>query len=118
MVSSIILYVYAYTAVELLLDIGAVYFAVKLARVTGAFRGWVLMIAAVVLITLQTSSSVLSLILFFPESQLESLINSVGNAAIVQGSIFGIGVSLTLFLAMLELYRTFRRVQAKQAPTG
>ena len=117
MTSAIVLFIYAYTLLELLLDIGAVYFAVKLARVTGAFRGWILMIIAVVLTTLSVSSSVISLIIFFPESALESLVNQFGSGTIVEGSAFGIGTSLFLFLAMLELYRTFKRLQTKPSPS-
>jgi uncharacterized membrane protein YedE/YeeE len=116
MTNDVVLFIYAYTLLELLLDIGAVYFAVKLARVTGAFRGWLLMIGAVVLTTLSVSSSVISLIVFFPESALESLVNQFGAGTIVEGSVFGIGTSLFLFLAMFELYRTFKRLQPKPSP--
>jgi hypothetical protein len=115
--STVVLFIYGYTLLELILDIGAVYFAVKLARVTGAFRGWILMILAVVLTTLSVSSSVISLIVFFPESALEGLVNQFGSASIVEGSVFGIGTSLFLFLAMFELYRTFKRLQSKPAPS-
>jgi hypothetical protein len=111
--SDVVLFIYFYTLLELLLDIGAVYFAVRLARVTGAFRGWILMIAAVVLATLSVSSSVITLVVFFPESSLESLVNQFGAGSIVEGSVFGIGTSLFLFLAMFELYRTFKRLQPK-----
>jgi len=111
--SGVVLFIYFYTILELLLDIGAVYFAVRLARVTGAFRGWILMILAVVLTTLSVSSSVISTIVFVPASNLEALVNQFGAGTIVEGSVFGIGTSLFLFLAMFELYRTFKRLQAK-----
>jgi hypothetical protein len=114
LVSLEVTYVYAYTLLELLLDIGAVYFAYRLTRITGAFRGWVLMIAAVVLITFQSTSSILTLALFFPESQLESLIQSIGTGTFIVSSLIGMLVSITLFLAMFELFRTFNRVKATQ----
>ena len=113
MVSEAVTIIYAYTLLELALDIAAVIYAYRLTKITGAFRGWILMILAVVLITLQGTSSILTLAFFFPESQLESLINSVGFAALAQGAVIGVAVSLSLFGAMFELYRTFKRVQSK-----
>jgi hypothetical protein len=114
LVSESVLIIYAYTILELALDIGAVIYAYRLTKITGAFRGWLLMILAVVLITFQSSSSILTLAFFFPESQLESLINSVGIAALAEGAVVGIAVSLSLFGAMFELFKTFKRVQSEK----
>lgn len=114
MVSQIVAVVYSYTFLELAFDVLAVIYAYRLTKLTGAFRGWVLMILAVVLITVQGTSSVLSLLIFFPEAELEALIASIGTGVLVEGAVVGVGVSLCLFGAMFELYRTFKRVQTKQ----
>lgn len=111
MVSETVAIIYAYTFLELALDVLAVIYAYRLTKITGAFRGWLLMILAVVLITLQGSSSIVTLIVFFPEAQLESLISSVGTVALVQGAIIGVAISASLFGAMFELYRTFKKLQ-------
>lgn len=115
MVSEIVGIIYAYTLLELALDVLAVIYAYRLTKITGAFRGWLLMILAVVLITVQGTSSIVTLILFFPEAQLESLISSIGTAALIQGAIIGVALSASLFGAMFELYRTFRRLQTGTA---
>ena len=115
MVSEIVAVIYAYTLVELTFDVLAVVYAYRLTKITGAFRGWLLMILAVVLITVQGTSSIVTLVLFFPEAQLESLISSVGTAALFQGAIIGIALSASLFGAMFELYRTFKRLQAGES---
>lgn len=117
MVSETVAIIYAYTLVELALDVAAVVYAYRLTKITGAFRGWILMILAVVLITIQGSSSIVTLILFFPEAQLESLISSVGTGALIQGAIIGVAISASLFGAMFELYRTFKRLQTKPSPS-
>jgi hypothetical protein len=114
MVSEIVGIIYAYTFLELILDLAAVFYAYRLTKLTGSFRGWILMILALVLITVQGTSSIVSLIVFFPEAQLESLVSTVGTAAIIQGAVIGIAVSGSLFGAMFELYRTFKRVQSAQ----
>ncbi len=113
MVSETVGIIYAYTFLELALDVLAVVYAYRLTKITGAFRGWVLMILAVVLITVQGTSSIITLIVFFPEAQLESLIATVGTAALIQGAIIGVAVSACLFGAMFELFRTFRRLQTE-----
>jgi hypothetical protein len=115
MVSEIIGVIYGYTFLELALDVLAVVYAYRLTKITGTFRGWLLMILAVVLITVQGSASIVSLILFFPESQLESLIASVGTGALIQGAIIGVALSASLFGAMFELYRTFKKLQTESA---
>ena len=115
MVSDIVYVIYGYTFLELILDIGAVYFAYRLTKITGAFRGWILMIIAVALITVQGTTSILTLILLFPESQLEALITSIGTPALIEGAVVGVAVSLSLFGAMFELYRTFKRLQTRQS---
>jgi hypothetical protein len=105
------MYVYSYVLIELVLDFAAVLYAYRLTRITGTFKGWVLMIIAVALIAIQGSTSLVETILFFPEAQLEQLINSFGATTIVTGSVLGLAVSLSLFLAMFERFRTFRRLQ-------
>jgi hypothetical protein len=115
MTSALILYVYAYTLAEVLLDIGAVYFSYRLTKLTGAFRGWVLMIFTVILIAVQGVGSLVSQIALFPESQLEQLILSIGIGFIVYSSVLGLATSIVLFSAMYELFRTFTRVKRQSA---
>lgn len=117
MVSGTIAFVYSYTLLELALDMGAVYFAYRLTRITGAFRGWILMILALVLITVQSTSSILTLALFFPEAQLVSLIASIGTTALIRGAVIGIAVSAALFGSMVELFATFKRLGQRQTDT-
>jgi hypothetical protein len=112
----VILYVYAYVVGELVLDTLAVFFAYRLTKITGSFRGWILVIIAVALFTFQNLVSLVETVLFFPVAQLLQLIQSIGTASFIFSSALGMALSLTLFLAMFELYRTFKRVTQDSKP--
>jgi len=115
MTSALVLYVYSYTLIELLLDIGAVYFAYRLTRLTGTFRGWVLMIIVVVLIATQNVGSLIAQLILLTPTQLEQLILNIGVGFIIYSSVIGLLTAIVLFLAFWELYRTFARVKRREA---
>jgi len=115
MTAALVLYVYAYTLIELILDIGAVYFVYRLIKLTGTFRWWVLMIIAVTLSAIQSVGSLLAQFLLFPPEQLEQLILSIGVGYVVYSSIVGLLTAIVFFLAFWELYRSFARVKSRQA---
>src|SRR5438552_3929907 len=116
MTDPIILYLYTYVIIDLLRDIGAVIYAYRLTKITGAFRGWVLVIVAIAVFTLQNFISIIETMVFFPAEQLTKLIQSIGIGSFVFSSILAMSLSLCLFFAMFELYKTFKKVTTNIKP--
>jgi hypothetical protein len=77
--SLIILFEYAFIIAYSGLDVGAVYYALKLGKITGLFRGWLFMIAALILISVSGLISLVEYVFVFPGSQLEALVQQWGN---------------------------------------
>jgi hypothetical protein len=105
---------YTYIIAYLALDVAAVYYAIKLSKITGLFRGWLLMIAALILISVSGLISLVEYVFVFPASQLEALVSQLGIITFFASSGIGMSVTILLFLSMFELFRTFKKLNEKQ----
>jgi hypothetical protein len=108
------LFEYAFIIAYFGLDVGAVYYALKLGKITGLFRGWLFMIAALILISVSGLISLVEYVFVFPGSQLEALVQQWGTITFFASSGIGIGVAILLFLSMFELFRTFKKLNEKK----
>jgi hypothetical protein len=112
--SAIIDFVYAYVIAYVALDVGAVYYALKLSKITGLFRGWLLMIAALILISISGLISLVEYVLVFPVTQLEAIVSQLGIISFLASSGIGISATILMFLSMFELFRTFKKLNEKK----
>ncbi|HEV2139005.1 MAG TPA: hypothetical protein VGR53_09185 [Nitrososphaerales archaeon] len=100
---------YFFGFVEAALELGAVYFAYRLTRLAGAFRAWVLIIAALIILASHSVAELFQLATEFPFQQLDLITGSVSIVSFVLSSMSGVLLSALLFAAMFELYRKFRQ---------
>jgi len=105
---SVTLFTYFYIATVSVFGFGALFFALRLTRITGLFRGWVLIIVASAFIMLQAIVAFVELVVFLPESKLAMVIELAGVPFFTFTS-FGIATSIVLFSAMYDLFRAFKR---------
>jgi hypothetical protein len=105
---------YFITTVELIFQVGVVFYAYKVSRITGSFRAWTMIIAAWTMITVQ---SIIGLVLTFtlPTDQLANLISSIGETTTILSSMVNVAAGLLLFLGVFGLAKRFQ-TQAK--PSG
>ncbi len=108
----IITSLYLVVALQLVAQAGAVYFAIRLMRLTGRFRAWTLIITAFVL---NTAISVFGLwfLLAFNPDQLTALVQSVGLATTLLSDSVSIAVSFLLFFGVFDLVRRFEHTAKK-----
>jgi hypothetical protein len=92
---------------------GAVYYAVRLSKITGLFRGWILLIAALIVISFSGLISLVEYVFLFPASQLEALLSQLGTITFFTLSAIVMSATVLLFLSMVELFRTFKKVNEK-----
>jgi hypothetical protein len=102
---------YFITTVELIFQVGVVFYAYKVSRITGSFRAWTMIIAAWTIITVQ---SIIGLVLTFtlPTDQLANLISSIGETTAILTSMVNVAAGLLLFLGVFGLAKRFQN-QAK-----
>lgn len=101
--------------INLILDVGAAYYAYKLTKLTGGFRAWWFIIGFTILFAVTSFTSVSYGILagVAQGTAIPIAENLVG------GAYFNVALNLLmsvlLFAAMFELHKTFRRIQTGQA---
>jgi hypothetical protein len=113
---STLAFVFFYSATFPIFAGGAFYYAYKLTKIAGAFRGWILMITFVVVFAIQALSSLIGVAAIFHPMQIEQYIEQRGGATFISNSIYNDILAAILFAAMFEMYRTFRALQTKVAP--
>jgi hypothetical protein len=102
---------YLILALELVAQVGAVFFAYRLTRLTGSFRAWTLIIASFLMTTLTSVVGLFYLLTWNPD-QLVSLVQSVGfTTTLVSDSVVVISEFL-LFFGIWDMVRTFKRRSA------
>ena len=106
-----LVFVYFYSIVFPVLAGGALYYAVRLTRIAGSFRGWILMIVFLVVFAFQALSSLLGVVAIFNPNLVEQYLQ--GNASFVTTSAYNILLGAILIAAMSSIYRTFKGLQAK-----
>jgi hypothetical protein len=102
---------YFISVVQLILQVGVVFYAYRVTKMTGSFRAWTLIIAAFTILTIRNVIS-LVLSLSLPADELAALINSIGMVTLIASSVVNIAAGLALFLGMFGLARRFEN-QAK-----
>jgi hypothetical protein len=97
---------YFISVFQLILQVGVVFYAYRVTRLTGSFKAWTLIIAAFTLLTVRSVVS-LVLSLSLPADQLTALIDSVGVVSLILSSAVNIVAGLALFLGMFGLVKRF-----------
>src|SRR5438105_4814076 len=90
MTDLLVLYFYFYVTVEALLILGAAIYSFRLMRLTGAFRAWVLMIAALSVLAFGVLASYVNIMLFDSSSQIDKLVHGPTPTMFVVGSAYGL----------------------------
>ena len=117
METSTTIFAYTYAVVYPLLTAAAFYYAVRITRIAGVFRGWFLMIAFVIVFALEGLSSSFPLVAFFQPANLSEYIQQVGLRSFVTSGAYSLVLAAILFAAMFEMYRTFRALQGGRSPS-
>ena len=99
---------------ELALYAGAVFFAYRLTKLTGSFRSWTMIIAALLLTTISGVSG-LVLLLSSPDA-ITALIQSIGAPWIMVSYTISISTCLLYFFGTHGLVKNFQ--QAVKKPSG
>jgi hypothetical protein len=104
-------FVYFYSLVFPILAGGALYYAVRLTRVAGSFRGWILIIVFLIVFAFQAISSLVGVVAFFHPDLIEQYLQK--DPSFVSTGAYNTVLAAILFAAMSSIYRTFRGLQAK-----
>ena len=109
----LVAYVYLYVILLPILDIGAFYFTYRVRKITGAFRGWNLLLLFVVLFCVQGLGTFVGgaiTAVFYP-SLIDAYVAKTGAMTIIGSSSYNLIVGTVLLAAMFEINRVFVRVQ-------
>jgi hypothetical protein len=109
----IVVYIYLYVFLLPILDAGGFYYTYRVRKITGAFRGWNLLLLFVVLFCVQGLGTFVGgaiTAVFYP-SLLEAYVTKTGAGSIIGSSTYNLVVAGVLFLAMFEINRVFEKVQ-------
>ena len=102
---------YFIAVLEVIFQVGVVFYAYKVSRITGSFRAWTMIIAAFSLITVQGIIG-LFLTLSLPADQLSNLISSIGETETILSSLVNVAAGALLFVGVFGLAKRFES-QAK-----
>ena len=102
---------YFFSVVQLILEAGVVYYAVRVTRITGSFRAWTMIIAAFIVLTVRNVISLL-LTLSLPADQIGSLIDSIGVTATIVTQVVNVAAVVILFVGFFSLVKRFE-IQTK-----
>lgn len=110
MADEIIYLVYALITLEIALLIGAAIYCFRLTKLTGAFRAWTLLIVAMALVAIANTVQYLNVVLFYSAAKIEAIV-SASPLGFIANTAYGLAVAGLLFFAMLELFKTFKRLK-------
>ncbi len=102
---------YFFSVVQLILEAGVVYYAVRVTKITGSFRAWTMIIAAFIALTIRNVIS-LFLTLSLPADQIDSLIESIGVTTTIVSQVVNVVAVVVLFGGFFSLVKRFES-QAK-----
>src|SRR5437870_1926321 len=111
-------YFYLYVTLEALLILGAAIYSYRLMKLTGAFRAWILMIAALSVLASGVLASYAKIMLFDSAAQIDELVHGPTPMMFVANSAYSITLSMLLFFAMFELFKIFRFRTKQEAGTS
>ena len=95
---------------EAVLELGAVYYDYRLARLVGAFAAWILLIAALVIVASHSVATIVQLATQIPFQQLSSLTGDTSALGFLSGNASALTLSALLFGAMFSLHGKFRQL--------
>jgi hypothetical protein len=122
----VVAYIYLYVLLLPILDAGGFYYTYRVRKITGAFRGWNLLLLFVVLFCVQGLGTFVGgaiTAVFYP-SLIDAYVARTGAASIISSSSYNLVVAAVLLAAMFEINRVFRKVQGQgekdvpQTPNG
>jgi hypothetical protein len=102
-------YAYAYLTLVVGLFIGAAIYCYRVTRITGGFRAWLFLIAAMSLVALSVVTDFIQIIFFDSVAQVDAIIHQVSLESFLLTSAYTLALGSLFFLAMFELFRTFRK---------
>jgi hypothetical protein len=108
-------FVYAYVLLLPVLDAAGFYYTYRISRVTGAFRGWNLLLLFVVLFCVEGLGTFFGgavTAIFYP-AQLAAYVARTGATTVVEDNAFNLASALVLLVAMFEIHSVFTRVQRR-----
>jgi len=97
---------YFFSVVQLVLEAGVVYYALRVTKITGSFRAWTMIIAAFIILTVRNVIS-LFLTLSLPADQLGSLIDSIGVTTTIVTQVVNVAAVVILFVGFFSLVKRF-----------
>lgn len=106
-------FLYVYIILLPLLDAAGFYYTYRISRVTGAFRGWNLLLLFVVLFCIEGLGTFFGgamTAIFYP-SQLAAYVARTGAGTVVADNVFNLASAVVLLVAMFEIHSVFIRVQ-------
>ena len=98
---------------ELALYAGAVFFAYKMTKLTGSFRSWTMIIAALLLTTISGLSGIF-LVLSNPDT-ITGLVQSIGVPTLIVTYTISISTCLLYFFGTHGLVKNFQQIAAKKS---
>ncbi len=98
---------------ELALYAGAVFFAYRMTKLTGSFRSWTMIIAALLLTTISGLSGIF-VVLSSPDA-ITSLVQTIGTPTIIVTYTISISTCLLYFFGTHGLVKNFQQVAAKKS---
>lgn len=106
---------YLYIILLAFFDVGSFYYTYRITKIVGVFRGWIAMLAFVVVFAAEGiiifGLSVATAI--FNPSVLDKALQGPNASAQLGTGLYSLLTAALLFGAMFELYRTFKRVSSK-----
>jgi hypothetical protein len=99
---------YMIVALELVAQIGAVFFAYRLTRLTGSFRAWTMIMVSFLMTTLSGVVGLFYLLTWNPD-MLTSLVQSVGLTNTLLADSIVVVSQFLLFFGVLDMVKTFKR---------
>jgi hypothetical protein len=106
----IVYYAYAYVTLVVFLFVGAVVYGYRVTRITGTFRGWLLLIGAIALAAASSVFTYFQILFFDSFAQVTAIVEASTPLDFLLSSFYEIALGLMLFFGMFELFRVFRKV--------
>ena len=105
-----VLSAYIILAVDMVLSLGAVYFAYRLTRITGLFRAWALMIVAVAIVAYDVIASFFGFLMLSVTTvtTLEAALEALGPLKYTADVAPGTLLCMVLFACMYEMHGIMR----------
>jgi hypothetical protein len=106
---AIVYYAYGYITLVVFLFVGAAVYGYRVTRITGTFRGWLLLIGAIALAAASSVFTYFQILFFESFAQVTAIVEASTPLNFLLGSFYEIALALMLFFGMFELFRIFNK---------